>query len=397
MRVAIVAEWYPSPADPVLGIWAHRQAMAARDAGADVRVLAMRRPVPPLALKLRALPDTAPLRRWAGGVRSTLAPFELDWHPDPARARSSPAAAVVVRHLGPLDDPTLAPALLRLRREWSFDLVHAHCIAPPGYAAAHWTKVDGVPLAVSAHGPDMIEVPELSSLARRACAGALRRADLLMANSHWAQRRCEEVAGGPLPTRVVHLGADLPPPAEGERERPTVVTLGPPRRAQAPRRRAARAGGAAPVAGARLPDDRRRPGTRAAGAAGRGAGTGGQRDLRRPARASPRPGRAGPLPPVRDARRGGAVRRGLRGGDGRRAARDRIARGGRARGHRGGRRGNAARSARRPPRPGAHDRGGLRRRAGGARPGRAGDRGARTSPGSAAARETIAAYERSLR
>ena len=77
MRVAIVAEWYPSPADPVHGIWAHRQAVAARDAGADVRVLAMRRPVPPLAA-LRALagapPDSRPLRRWMAGMRPSLAP-----------------------------------------------------------------------------------------------------------------------------------------------------------------------------------------------------------------------------------------------------------------------------------------------------------------------------------
>ena len=49
-RVAVVAEWYPSPGDPVLGIWAHRQAMAAREAGAEVRVLALRRPIPPLAV-----------------------------------------------------------------------------------------------------------------------------------------------------------------------------------------------------------------------------------------------------------------------------------------------------------------------------------------------------------
>ena len=35
-RVAVVAEFYPSERDPVLGIWAHRQALAARDAGAEV-------------------------------------------------------------------------------------------------------------------------------------------------------------------------------------------------------------------------------------------------------------------------------------------------------------------------------------------------------------------------
>ena len=32
-KVAVVAEFYPSRRDPVLGVWAHRQALAARDAG----------------------------------------------------------------------------------------------------------------------------------------------------------------------------------------------------------------------------------------------------------------------------------------------------------------------------------------------------------------------------
>src|SRR3954452_16432900 len=45
VRVAVVAEYYPRAANPVLGVWAHRQALAARDAGADVRVLVLHRPV----------------------------------------------------------------------------------------------------------------------------------------------------------------------------------------------------------------------------------------------------------------------------------------------------------------------------------------------------------------
>jgi len=36
MRVAVVAEFYPRRADPVLWIWSHRQALAARDAGAEI-------------------------------------------------------------------------------------------------------------------------------------------------------------------------------------------------------------------------------------------------------------------------------------------------------------------------------------------------------------------------
>jgi teichuronic acid biosynthesis glycosyltransferase TuaC len=225
MRVAIVAEWYPSPADPVHGIWAHRQAMAARDAGADVRVLAMRRPVPPLST-LRALPDTAPLRRWAEGVRSTLEPLELDGievQPVPFLAPPRPLSYGTWGHWMA---PPVHRALDRLRRCFDFDLVHAHCIAPPGYAAARWAAGgEKPPLVVSAHGPDMIGVPELSGIARRACQTALSGADLVLANSAWAQRRCEQIAGSALPARVVHLGADLPPLPERRRERPTVVTL----------------------------------------------------------------------------------------------------------------------------------------------------------------------------
>src|SRR5919202_9951 len=65
MRVAVVAEYYPRASDPVLGVWAHRQALAARAAGADVRVLVLHRPVPPRAAlqsrDLRAI--AAPLRQ----------------------------------------------------------------------------------------------------------------------------------------------------------------------------------------------------------------------------------------------------------------------------------------------------------------------------------------------
>jgi glycosyltransferase involved in cell wall biosynthesis len=224
MRVAVVAEWYPSPADPVHGMWAHRQAVAARDAGAEVRVLAMRRPVPPLAT-LRALPDTGPLRRWAGGVRSTLEAWELDGLPIQPVAFLSPPRPRSYGSWGQWMAPPLGRALDRLRREWPFDLVHAHSIVPPGYAAARWRRRRGAALVVSAHGPDMIHVPRHSSMARRASAAALRGADLVVANSRWAERRCEELAGGALSTTVVHLGTDVPERLPERRERPTIVTV----------------------------------------------------------------------------------------------------------------------------------------------------------------------------
>ena len=64
MKVVIVAEYYPRAADPTLGIWAHHQTRATRDAGADVRVIVLHRPVPPLA-------TVRELRR--GSVRGAVA------------------------------------------------------------------------------------------------------------------------------------------------------------------------------------------------------------------------------------------------------------------------------------------------------------------------------------
>jgi glycosyltransferase involved in cell wall biosynthesis len=71
----------------------------------------------------------------------------------------------------------------------------------------------------------MSRIPDRSRTARRASAAALRGASLVVANSRRAQRRCEELAGGPLRSTVIHLGTDLPDELPPKRERPTIVTL----------------------------------------------------------------------------------------------------------------------------------------------------------------------------
>ncbi len=226
MRVAVVAEWYPSPSDPVHGIWAHRQALAAVSGGTEVRVLALRRPVPPLAVAKRLAripPDLAAARAWARGARRSLRPMTLDGVAVQPVAWLGPPRPISYGSWGYWMAPSLRRALDRLYESWPFEVLHAHCLAPAGHAAARW--IAGGPAArqpafvVSAHGPDMIHVPERSSVGRRACVTALRRADLVLANSTWARRRCEQLAGAPLPVSVVHLGADLvPEPATGNGE-----------------------------------------------------------------------------------------------------------------------------------------------------------------------------------
>ncbi len=213
MRVAVVAEWYPSPGDPVLGIWAHRQAMAARDAGAEVRVLALRRPIPPLSVARRLLefpPAVGVLSRWVEGARTSLRPFSLDGVSIAPVPFLAPPRPVSYGSWGYWMATSLGRALDRLHAKWPFDVLHAHNLAPAGHAAARWARRrSGPAFVVSAHGPDMIHVAE-TSIGRRACVAAMAAAELVVANSGWAARRCEAIAGRSLPVRVVHLGADLP-------------------------------------------------------------------------------------------------------------------------------------------------------------------------------------------
>ncbi len=232
MRVAVVAEWYPSPGDPVLGVWAHRQTLAARAAGAEVRVLALRRPVPPLAVARelgRLPPKLRPLRSWMNHARAAGRRLELDGVDVIPVTWFGPPRPISYGAWGYWMAPPLRRVLDRLSNDWPFDVIHAHCIAPTGHAAARWVArqpLDQRPaLVVSAHGPDMIHVPELSSLGRHACVQALRAADAVLANSSWASRRCEEIAGSDLPVHVVHLGADRMPARRARNGRVRLVTV----------------------------------------------------------------------------------------------------------------------------------------------------------------------------
>ncbi|MFI5038096.1 MAG: glycosyltransferase family 4 protein, partial [Solirubrobacterales bacterium] len=131
MKILVVAEFYPSRRDPVLGIWAHRQAVAARDAGADVRVLVLHRLVPPRA-SLAAGPARAagalavrvrePRRQIRDGLAVTYVPYV-----SPSRDRSYAS-------WGAWAAPALALALHRLRRSFPFELIHVHNAVPAGDA-----------------------------------------------------------------------------------------------------------------------------------------------------------------------------------------------------------------------------------------------------------------------
>lgn len=204
MRVAVVAEYYPRSDDPVLGIWAHRQALAAAAAGAEVQVFVLDRVVGRGA---------GGLRRSRGAVRRTLDGLDVRY----------------VRYVSPPRPWSYAqwgwfagPALGRAIRDAApFDLVHAHNAVPAGDAALR--ACANLPLVVSVHGGDVFwtasRVPRGGRVVRR----ALATARLVLANSAGIEGLAR--AHGARATRVVHLGADLPAAVERSAQ-PLIATVG---------------------------------------------------------------------------------------------------------------------------------------------------------------------------
>jgi glycosyltransferase involved in cell wall biosynthesis len=202
-KVVVVAEFYPSRRDPVLGIWAHRQALAARDAGAELQVLALHRLLPP-----RASLQEGPAG--AAGVLSALVR-------EPRRQVRDGLAITYLPYLSPPRDrsyaswgrwaaPVLALGLRRLRRSFPFELIHAHNAVPAGEAVRMARA--SVPMVVSVHGGDVLYTATRVEGGAEAVERGLGAACLVLANSHGIAELARR--HGARDTRVVHLGADLP-------------------------------------------------------------------------------------------------------------------------------------------------------------------------------------------
>jgi glycosyltransferase involved in cell wall biosynthesis len=206
MRVAVVAEFYPRRHDPVLGVWAHRQALAARDAGAEIEVFVLHRLVPPRSSPAAALAlARQPARAELDGI-----PVRYVRYVSPERGRS-------YARWGAWAARPLARAL---RRAGPFDLIHAHNAVPAGDAVCR--AGPGLPLVVSVHGGDVLWTTARVPKGREAVERALGAARLVLANSGGIAELA--AAHGAREVRVVHLGTDLPAlaPLEGP---PTIATV----------------------------------------------------------------------------------------------------------------------------------------------------------------------------
>ncbi len=224
MRALVVAEFYPSRRDPVLGIWTHRQALAARDAGAEVRVLVLHRLVPPRAAfaggpaaAARSLGELVrePRAQRRDGLEISYVPYV-----SPERRRSYATWSAWAA-------PSLAATMAHVRRSFPFDVVHAHNAVPSGDAIRRACALPPLraPLVVSVHGGDVLYTASQVRDGEPAVRRALGAARLVLANSEGIAELAR--AHGAREARVVHLGTDVPAPAGTARRAgpPALVTV----------------------------------------------------------------------------------------------------------------------------------------------------------------------------
>jgi glycosyltransferase involved in cell wall biosynthesis len=199
--------------------------MAVRDLGADVRVLVLERPVPPLAA-LRALPSTAPMREWLRAARAQPPRLTLDGLDVEYVRFLAPPRPWSYGSWGRWAAPPLRRALDRLAASWRPDLVHAHYAVPAGWAAQRWLerRRPAAPLVVSVHGGDLTYAAPRSERGRRAVARTLAAAAAVTVNSTLTGRGVEALIGQRDGVTVVHPGADLMEPVPKAPE-PTLVTV----------------------------------------------------------------------------------------------------------------------------------------------------------------------------
>jgi glycosyltransferase involved in cell wall biosynthesis len=194
-----------------LGVWAHRQALAAAQAGAEVTVFVLHRVVPPAS----AFNSREFRRRLAQPRRVVMDGLEVHYvrYVSPPRARS-------YAQWGAWAALPLHQAIKRAGRR--FDVIHAHNAVPAGDAALK-TRVKA-PLVVSVHGGDVLWTVDRVSGGRAAVARTFERASLVIANSAGIADRGR--AQGADRAEVVHLGTDIPTHTPPRAAEPTLVTVG---------------------------------------------------------------------------------------------------------------------------------------------------------------------------
>ena len=170
MRVLFLSLWYPNAENPVLGTFVHEQAVALREAGADIRI------VQPLPLTPFPVPWLKASYRKLASIpqREIHQGFEV-YHP---RYLTLPRH-LYFEHVGDWMYEGIRSVLTDLYRSWPFEIIHAHATYPCGHAANAVRDRDlpSVKVVHTIHGTDIRDAPTYNRRCLEKVRASLENAD----------------------------------------------------------------------------------------------------------------------------------------------------------------------------------------------------------------------------
>ncbi|HUF26265.1 MAG TPA: glycosyltransferase [Gemmatimonadaceae bacterium] len=189
MNVLFLAHSYPQFATDPVGSFVLRLAVALREEGIQVRVLA------PSGPNLAASDVFEGIRvdrfRYAPGRFETLA-YTGAMRTHVRESWSARAALGGLLMAGTTRG-------LRVARGWPAQVIHAHWWFPGGLAGSVVSALGGVPLVTTLHGSD-VRIARSSAVSRRLFAHVLRRSYAVTTVSHWLAEETRRLVPAAHPT-----------------------------------------------------------------------------------------------------------------------------------------------------------------------------------------------------
>jgi glycosyltransferase involved in cell wall biosynthesis len=215
LRVLFIAHAYPRFAGDPVGSFIHNLAVALRDEGIHVQVVAPSAP----SLPHHAIIDGIEIHRFRYAPRR----FETLAYTGTMNTQVSAGVGGKVAMAA-----FLASALVvsrRVARRGRADVVHAHWWFPGGVTARWLRTLVGLPYLITLHGSDL-RLALASRVGRRLFRSVATRASAITAVSSWLARGAADLGGGPTPVVApMPVLTDLFFPGES-RERGRLLFIG---------------------------------------------------------------------------------------------------------------------------------------------------------------------------
>lgn len=199
MRILVLSHMFPKPYEEISGLFVLQQTKALAALGCAAEVIS-------------PIPWFPPLPRWIDSRWAHIGrtPRSMDYHGVHVvypQYVAFPKGAFFSTSGLRMELP-VRQAILKLRRAFEFDLIHAHTAVPDGAAVVRTARRLGYPLIITIHGQDIHETIFSSARARREVRSVLSAADRVIFVSRSLCKQAEEQLGYLPNAMVIHNGAD---------------------------------------------------------------------------------------------------------------------------------------------------------------------------------------------